>query len=89
MSFTLGFYPKPHFIFWLEPKNEAKKFKTMPASLEKLTVGKLKSPNSSLRSSNSGYFYTFLPCFSAHRTRSVLAKESEIYKLCRAIEFIN
>ena len=35
-------YPKPHFIFWLEPKNEAKKFKTAPASLEKLTLSWLK-----------------------------------------------
>ena len=38
----LGFYPKPHFIFWLEPKNEAKKFKTAPASLEKLAFSWLK-----------------------------------------------
>ena len=34
---------KPHFIFWLEPKNEAKKFKTTPASLEKLVVCRLKT----------------------------------------------
>jgi len=32
----MGLCPKPHFIFWLEPKNEAKKFKTAPASHEKL-----------------------------------------------------
>jgi len=28
----LGFYPKPHFIFWLEPKNEAKKNLTRPST---------------------------------------------------------
>ena len=39
----MGLCPKPHFIFWLEPKNEAKKFKTVPTSLEKLTLEKLKS----------------------------------------------
>jgi len=38
----LGFYPKPHFIFWLDPKNEAKKVKTLPASLEKLALSWLK-----------------------------------------------
>ena len=58
-----GFHPKPHFIFCLDPKNEAKKVKTVPASLEKLTVGKLKSPNSSLRSSDSGYFLRFPSLF--------------------------
>ena len=42
VDLILGFYPKPHFIFWLEPKNEAKKFKTTPASLEKLTLSWLK-----------------------------------------------
>jgi len=38
----LGFYPKPHFIFFLEKKNEAKKIKTPPASLEKLAFSWLK-----------------------------------------------
>ena len=42
-DFIIGALPlKPHFIFWLEPKNEAKKFKTPPASLEKLTLSWLK-----------------------------------------------
>ena len=43
LKLLMGFYPKPHFIFWLEPKNEAKKFKTAPASLEKLVVCRLKT----------------------------------------------
>jgi hypothetical protein len=43
MYIILGFYPKPHFIFFLDKKNEAKKVKTSPASLKKLALGRLKS----------------------------------------------
>lgn len=32
----MGLCPKPHFIFWLDPKNEAKKLKAADASHEKL-----------------------------------------------------
>ena len=35
--------PIPHILFCLETKKYAKKFKTSPASLEKLTLGRLKS----------------------------------------------
>jgi len=41
--FCRGFRPKPHFIFFLDKKNEAKKIKTSPASLKKLALEKLKS----------------------------------------------
>jgi hypothetical protein len=39
----MGFHPKPHFLFCLDTKKEAKKVKTSPASLKKLTLGRLKS----------------------------------------------
>jgi len=59
----LGFYPKPHFIFWLEPKNEAKKFKTTPASLEKLALSWLKlsklAPSSLKQDSFLGQLHLF------------------------------
>lgn len=38
-----GLRPKPHFLFYLDIKKEAKKVKTAPASLEKLTLVRLKS----------------------------------------------
>jgi len=43
IDITWGFlasqaYPKPHFIFFLDKKNEAKKIKTAPAALKKLTL---------------------------------------------------
>ena len=70
ISFSKGLSaPNPDLLFVLTQK-VSKKVKTAPASLEKLALVTLKSPNSSLRSSNSGYFYASLTCFSAHRTRS-------------------
>ena len=39
----MGLCPKPHILFFLDKKKYAKKVKTAPASLEKLTLGKLKS----------------------------------------------
>jgi hypothetical protein len=47
---------KLHFLFWLEPKKKAKKFKTTPASLEKLALDRLNRPNSLLRRSNKDDF---------------------------------
>jgi len=38
----------------LTQKNEAKKVKTVPASLEKFTFEQLNRPNSQLRCSNKG-----------------------------------
>ena len=49
---NVGLCPKPHFIFWLEPKNEAKKFKAVPASHEKLALDRLNRPNSLVPRSN-------------------------------------
>jgi hypothetical protein len=54
----LGFYPKPHFIFWLEPKNEAKKFKIAPASLEKLAFSWLKPSKLAPTIAQTGQFQT-------------------------------
>gem|GEM_PF-2417179 len=39
----MGLCPKPHILFCLETKKYAKKFKTPPASLEKLALVRLKS----------------------------------------------
>jgi len=45
----MGFYPKPHFLFCLDTKKEAKKVKTSPASLKKLTFVRLKSSKPAYR----------------------------------------
>lgn len=38
-----GLYPIPHILFCLDTKKYAKRVKTSPTSLEKLTLGRLKS----------------------------------------------
>ena len=43
--FIFGACPKPHFIFCLDAKNEAKKVKTSPTSLKKLAFVRLNRPN--------------------------------------------
>ena len=54
---SIGALPlKPHFLFWLEPKKKAKKFKTTPVSHEKLALVRLNRPNSLLRRSNKDDF---------------------------------
>ncbi len=45
----MGLCPKPHILFCLETKKYAKKFKTTPTSLEKLTLGRLKSSKPAYR----------------------------------------
>ena len=67
----MGRCPKPHFIFWLDPKNEAKKVKTSPASLGKFTFDRLKSSKLLPSVVKQGRFLiACLSYFPAHRTRS-------------------
>ncbi len=52
-------------------KKVTKKLRLMPALLEKLTLGGLKSPKLLPSVVKQGYFYVLLTCFSAHRPRSI------------------
>ena len=49
----MGLCPKPHLLFFLDKKKEAKKVKTTPTSLEKLVVRRLKTLNSLRRNTSS------------------------------------
>ena len=64
-------FAQTHLLFFLDKKKYAKKIKTVPASLEKLTLKKLKSSKLLPSVVKQEYFYAFLTCFSVHRTRSV------------------
>ncbi len=80
--------PQTPLLFWLEPKNEAKKFKAAPASHEKLAFERLNRPNSLVPHSNKDDFNATLTDFSAHRPRPAalqpqtgIDKESLILRL--------
>jgi len=65
-------------------KKVTKKSRLMAASLEKLSLGGLKSPKLLPSVVKQGYFYVLLTCFSAHQPRSILAMRVnvDIRELC-------
>jgi hypothetical protein len=85
----LGRCPKPYLLFCLDTKKEAKKVKTAPVSLEKLSFVRLKSSNllkfddtfikvkghdMNFNFEQGRFLTAFHAYFSAHRPRSRIKK---------------